>query len=542
MPLFNKRGQILAGVAGNQSSLDGVLLPVQGNAAFKDDDTIIGVSLDFSKVISFPISNPANQSDVLLHGANNIFGNNGKWAVFYQGENVPSLVEGSLGTLSGAYIYGIGSDGTIAWKRTYQSPSGLTLTAPDGSVVDLPNANPIDLQVLGPGQVLWQEFNAGLYAYGVTVPKTAITPFVTRVVTLGTDRWVIYGTHTGGLIAQKDGAADGYILVPIGSVAYNHDVVVVDSAIHITWSLTKGEAPSDVRSITLDLTQPTIQLTTPPIPIPNGIQAHPRKLWLAPYFSFSIRYGDDAVSDFETFANAAVAEGDDVNTPSDLLRIFNDGLPMIVGQEYGAQAIPYIGNVIAWLASGADFSSLTTAILNALKLPEKPIIAYLDSPDQWPTSKPSFITTDKIWPAIQAYRRAGESINDFTVRMKGYLDRVTSYGNAIILTPRFDDVNGSQSVQFTLDCMPIYTAIIQAYLICGVMHFSDRRGTGIAKSAELKQWAQLFSLANVARPNRFDYWTSQQSSTSASIKNKLLQTTEVVNLSSTERSLILSKI
>lgn len=542
MPLFNSKGQILAGVAGTQSTVDGVPMPVFGNAAWLDDDHVIGQSLDATKVISVPVVTPDIETELVSHGANLVVAGNGKWASFYQPANAPSEVDGSLGVLPGAYVYAAGDDGTIAWKRVYQSGAGLTLTAPDGSVIDVPTANPIDVQVLGPGQAIWLQSGGGIQSVGITLPVTALEPWQTRIVTLGTDRWVVYGTHQGGLIAQKDGATDGYVLVPVGSNAFNIDAKVINGAIHIAWSLTRGEPWNDVRQLTLDITQPTTQLTAPHVSPPAALQAHPRKLWLAPYYSFSVRYGDAPIEDWHTYANAAVIEGDDAsNIPADLQRVFGYGVPMIVGQEYGAQTNAYLGNIVAWLASGADYASLQTAIQSALTLPEKPVIAYLDAPEQWPTAKPTWMV-DRVWPAVQAYRKVGESVTDFQARLQSLLTQIASYGSYIILTARWDDVNGSQPVNFTTDCMPAYASFIQNFPICGIMPFSDKRGHGISEDAILKQWAQLFSLANVTRPNRFDYWTSQQAGLPATLKNKLGQSTDLMTLTATEKTYLISKL
>lgn len=288
------------------------------------------------------------------------------------------------------------------------------------------------------------------------------------------------------------------------------------------------------------LTMPTLGSVSSSPTTSTQIQAHPRKLLLAPYYSFSVRYGDATLDDWKTYANAAVIIGDDPsNIPADLDRVYRYGVPLIVDSTYGAQAQPYIGSVIAWLASGADFPSLQTAVEEAINLPECPVIAYLDAPEQWPSSRPAWLT-DRIWPAVQAYRKAGESVADFTTRLTNLLTLVSKYGSYMVLTARWDDVNGTQPVSFTTDCMPVYAQLIQQFPICGLMHFSDKRGHGISADASLKQWAQTFSLANVTRPDRYDYWTLGDPA--SSLKNKLGQSTELISLTTSDKQYLLSKL
>jgi hypothetical protein len=90
--------------------------------------------------------------------------------------------------------------------------------------------------------------------------------------------------------------------------------------------------------------------------------------------------------------------------------------------------------------------------------------------------------------------------------------------------------------------MPLYAELVQRFPVCGVMPFADRRGHGIAADADLRAWAEAFARANPARPNRFDYWRSEQSDLAAVLRNKLGQTTELVVLSHAEKDYLLERI
>lgn len=549
MPLLNARGQTLAGIAGQQASVNGVLLPVLGSCAFVDDDTVVGQSLDAARLLAVPIATPSAAQPIAAHGANLVVGGGGRWASFLASS--PSQVDGSLGRLTGASVYAAGPDGSIAWKRSYQASSGLVLTGPTGSTIELASAAPTDLQVLGSTEAIWCEGPGQYRALGRAVPRPAVLTQRIRLVTVDGEDWLIVAGQNGGLFAHVDGQTSGYVLVQAPGEADSHDARVVNGEIVVVWSITMGERPQDVRTVMIDRTQPRVALTAPASggsttivtpATPTAIQAHPRKLWLAPYYSFSERYGD--APDFGTYGNAAtlvVDTADPTALPKTLDRVYHLGLPLVVDAAAAALAQPYLGSIVAWLASGAHLSDLGGAVMQALALHELPVIAYCDAPEDWPTSAPSWMS-GRVWPAAQAYRRAGESIADFSTRMHALLATLESYGSYVVLTPRWDDVNGSQAVSFTTECMAAYADLIQQFPVCGLMPFADRRGHGLSADASLKAWAQAFSLANVGRPNRFDYWTPSASTQAATLKNKFGQTVEMVVLSSAEKSFLLSRI
>lgn len=549
MPLLNSRGQVLAGIAGQQASVDGALMPVLGNAAWLDDDHVVGQSLDAAQLLLVPVAQPAAFTKLATHGASRVVAGAGRWAsVLYTS---PTQVDGALGQLLGPDLYAAGPDGTIAWKRDRQASSGVVLTGPTGSSIELSSANPTDLQVLSSTEAIWCEGPGQYRALGRAVLRPAVLTQRIRIVTVDGEDWLIVAGQDGGLVAHLDGETDGYILVPASGEADNHDARLVNGQIVVTWSVTMGERPLDVRTVTIDRAQPRVALAPAPIVSPpaqpstlSSLPAHPRKLWIAPYWSFG-RYGDAPKDDYLTYATAAVILGDERDPTvisADLARVYPLGMPLIVAET--AQPVqPYIGNIVAWLASGATLQDLAASVARAAALPEKPILAYLDSGDltAWPTTAPSWYS-GRVWPSAQAYRQAGETVDAFQLRMTALLTRLANWGGYLSLVPRFDDVNGTQPVSFTTDCMDAYAELIQAFPICAVMPFADRRGHGISADPALKGWAQGFARANVSRPNRFDYWTPSTSTPAATLKNKLAQTVEMVVLSGVEKQFLLEKI
>lgn len=263
------------------------------------------------------------------------------------------------------------------------------------------------------------------------------------------------------------------------------------------------------------------------------IPAFERPMWQAPYFSHHIRYGDTPSNKHVGNAIAVIGDERDENVrDSELERINKLGLPMIVDIGTHPPNNVYLNLTVAWLAN-------YVTVQTALQYPEKPVIAYLDG-DDWPDSNP--FNPDRVWPSIQAYRLPDETLNQFKLRVDGVIKRVASYKTPMCLVSRFDDFNGSSSVERTLECMPIYEQWLRDYYFVAHMPFADRRGNGISSNPELWNQARAFQYAiPFERPNRFDYWVPSGSDILTILKNKLGQSRASVVLESYLRADILSK-
>lgn len=264
MPSPNGLGQILAGVAGFQSSIDGRLIPVLGGAQWLTDALVVGQSLDASTILLIRASDGAIVQTLATHGASTIVAGGGRWASFLEpiGDG-PSQLDGALGALSGGYLYAAGPDGTIAWKRVYQDPAGLTLSSPTATI-ELPSANPRDVQVLSSTEAVWSDAPGVYGAIGRAVPQPAVLTEHYRLVTTpdGVD-WLIVQGQNGGLCVHPDGDPHGYVLVPVGQPAYNADVALVHGELFVTWAVINREIWGDVRSATVDRSNPRINLAAP---------------------------------------------------------------------------------------------------------------------------------------------------------------------------------------------------------------------------------------------------------------------------------------
>jgi hypothetical protein len=333
---------------------------------------------------------------------------------------------------------------------------------------------------------------------------------------------LVCGEGPAGGAVIRDGAREK-ILWP-GEIAFEPDFAVSGDTIGIvSWDVASVKSVMILRS---ELGEPE---TPEPVDMPD-VRPLPRKMWFAPFFSHSAQYGDTPMDRHV---------GNLIWTlPSDLDRI-RPLAPMVVATDAPIPEVN-LNTTIAWWVTGATIADLETTVRRALTLPEKPIIAYLDSRD-WPAVRPDWVT-DRVWPGVQCYRQSGESIDAMRGAMERILTPMASWNVYSVLTPRFDDVNGTQSVSFTLEAMPLYDELLRRFLVCGFMPFSDRRGHGISADPALRAWAQAFLNANPGRPNRFDYWTSTTNDIETVLRNKLGQTIEMVFLSQAEKQYLLSKI
>ncbi len=393
------------------------------------------------------------------------------------------------------------------------------------------------------GFVVWRHYqkNTQGYIYGKRIDLSVTkqgwegcpVPFW-----IGDAPWLLFQTNTDLRIRPID-SEDGYIIATGENKNLHPDVIFHNGLIKVVWNDDKGPQyqigidPATARSRVAD-TSPVVVQPPPTV----SVAPLPLKTWIAPFFSHSERYGDTPVA--QHVGNAVMVVSDERDPiPSlhrELERIRPLNLPMIVQGDVAIDPINY-NQTVAWWAAGGTPEALGQSVGKCLAKQEKPVIAYLDGRG-WPQEKPSWMV-GRVWPSVQVYRFPGEMVADFISRMVQVMNTVKAYGQPIVLTPRFDDFNGSGSIQQTLEAMPLYNRLIREYFVVGFMPFSDRRGTGISKSPELRAWAEAFLAANPARPNRFDYWVTTGSMPIA-LRNKLMQQTTMITLMPEEKTYLLN--
>jgi hypothetical protein len=259
------------GRGGGPASVDGQLLvtPGGGPASWLDDQTLLVNTNHWGpwEVRAIDLVGVGSRS---LHatGANALCAGGGRWLGWANGQGL----FGSLGDKPFAGARGAGLDGTLGYCPSYQDGIGLMLVAPSGATLWVNDAVVYDeyaLQILGPGQAVWFTGTA-LAAVGVPLPHPALTPGKLRRVEVAGEVWLVYQSDRG-LIAQRDGALEGYVL-EAQPITFNHDAGCPEAGpaageLLVVWSVTQGEAPGDLRRLVVDRTQPRMALAPTPTPV-----------------------------------------------------------------------------------------------------------------------------------------------------------------------------------------------------------------------------------------------------------------------------------
>jgi hypothetical protein len=272
MPILNDRGQAVMGQGGGPCSVDGQLLiePGGGPASWFDNRTVLASSNALSgvwEVVAVDVST-RTRSVFAPAGVNSLCAGGGRWLGWAAGTGLM----GSLGNRPNADLRAAGRDGTLAYCLDRQDGRGFILAAPDGSECVVPDVWAFDVQVIGPRAAIWYDGNR-TGSVGITPPRPALPAFRLRRVELAGEVWLVYWHRTArdedsrGLIAQLDGASDGYVL-ETRPIAFNHDAVnpIGTNDLVVAWSTTSGEGPNDLVKVSVDLTRPRVPLASPPPP------------------------------------------------------------------------------------------------------------------------------------------------------------------------------------------------------------------------------------------------------------------------------------
>jgi hypothetical protein len=437
---------------------------------------------------------------------------------------------------------GFGDDGTFFYSLINQY--GLVACAPG----ELPNYNN-DL-VLEPGNVRvsdWQSHGWPKISYynlnerrikthGFEIDTRTTVPFIGNLRLFkawGWD-WLFYQEFEGRgrTVTHPVGNLDGYVLQEGGNV-FRPDIS--PNGDRFVWATKDTDWPHDILLSTVDYSAPRENLGSAQPTEPMGevmIPALERPMWQFPFFSHSVRYGD--VSPERHVGNSIIIIGDDTN----LERFLTLGYPLIVPHKL-PNPEQFGSLTVAWFIHAASMQEMEAEVRWAKdNLSEKPIIAYLDSRD-WGTG---FDLGDNTWLAIQAYRAGNESLDQFETAVQNIINTVVQYNKPLVLVSRFDDFNGSSTVNKCLECMPLYERWLRTYQFVGHAPFADKRGNGISANPSLWNWARAFQYAIPStRPNRFDYWRPSGQSIKTILENKFGQSRAAIVMEPYLREDILSK-
>jgi len=432
------------------------------------------------------------------------------------------------------------SDGWFAYK-TQPTNLGLCLSAPGANPnpaadqIEPPNVKCEDVQLFPSGGILYRVGNVikqrGLANFP-SVVKTTVNSFgQLRAFVWQGEWWILYQENIdlGRSLTHPADELSGYVFVTDKKDCNRPDAAEqADTSLLIVYSdEADTERPGDIQTKLFNVTDPRVNFGSISLPPPSTgetmIASFERPMWQAPFFSHHPRYGD--TSSDRHVGNAIYVDHDDNNAE----RLLSLGYPLIVNVDHPRAKELSLNLTIAWFVSGGSMQELE-ALVNVVgrEYEEKPIIAYLDGRNWFPNQD---WITDRVWPAIQAYRFPNEPLESFTENVGKAIIVANSHNRPMCLVSRFDDFNAQSTVNNILECMPHYEAWLRTYQFVAHMPFSDRRGNAIAINPLLWNQARAFQFAIPSqRPNRFDYWRPTDSSIKDILINKLGQSRAAVVL------------
>lgn len=246
-------------------------------------------------------------------------------------------------------------------------------------------------------------------------------------------------------------------------------------------------------------TLPEVQAEAPPQG-PGQIAQFPRKIWCAPYYSWSRKYGVTS----DPVGNCQWIETDDRHLAPVGHALMLDGIMPIPPNLLDPTVIAWAGAAYMNEPRG-EHLSMKDAVTRCKANFHGPVFAYLDV-EEWPAERPGWLQNDKrTWPVVQVYRHPGEGLEAFQARTTAHLERVCRWAPFVGLELAFYTRNDAVPVKEIVECMSHYERLIRGYPVVAISLFADRRPTGMTSYPVLREWAKAFAAACV-RPRRGDYW------------------------------------
>lgn len=554
MPHLNVRGQVAHGVGGKLASVDNVAFSPGAVFGFDGDDTVIFANGSDNWIVSRYNLQTKQVFRVYDVGANIGYSGGGTIATQLMSNDATRGVYSNVGFRAvDAGLTDVTPDGSIVYRTQYHSNGPTLVRDQAGSEWQLTGSVPSSIHSLGSNRFIWLERNKDVKTANMQLPVTITgNKYMIHAVEITGKWWVAYYTDSKGIVFHPFDSLTGYSVLPKGDGWFTVKVMA-DGIVRFAISKGEGQQPGDIWVRDYDLINelqrdswsvsswsPAIKTNFGDVINPPSTTGDPmyksfeRPMWVAPFYSHSVRYGDTT----DHVGNAIWVEGPEMG------RAAAFGYPLIV--DVPAHVDQAALNVtIAWWVSGATSDELGDKVKQAHNLPEKAIIAYLDKGQavDWPSSRPDWVT-DRVWPSVMAYRDPNEPLAVFDIRVTSMLERVTSYKPiGIALTPAFYTRNGQTSAEHILECIPLYEKWINTFNIVCFMPFADRRPTGMIDNPEFREHARAFFYAAPSgRPNRFDYWRGSNDKPEDVLKNKLGQSRAAIVLEPYLRDYILEEI
>jgi hypothetical protein len=140
-------------------------------------------------------------------------------------------------------LLGVGPDGAIAYKPSYQSNGPSVVRERDGAEWQLTPNHPYDLQLLGNREGIWRDTGTGLTVANLPMPQ--VLPggvWFPQVFRLGGALWLGYYSGQYGVVAHAfTDPTKGYTIVPLGKDAWPAFRALDVTWVRCVWSNSQAE-------------------------------------------------------------------------------------------------------------------------------------------------------------------------------------------------------------------------------------------------------------------------------------------------------------
>lgn len=497
------------GIAGWQGSLDRVPFPFpSGGGVWLDDDTILVplFGLPGAPLATYRIGSPPTVIQP-PRGANTMVAGAGRYLAFLA-DGGRTGVYGSLGSLPVAGLGAASLEGHLAYIPNYQAGIGVVVSSTGGVETFIPQANSLDLQILGPTAILWR--NGTRPAVANYAEPVTVVPGLgwRRAVVDGVD-WIVYWTDSLGLIAHRwMDPTHGFVIEPTPT-AFNHDAVGLPGVLRVAYSRTQGEGPNDL--VVVDIPpqgnaqyQLVNLLTLGPVHTPSaGPFSAP--LHVGYFFKYSTQYGDNPSAP----GNVSI-----VNDPGAAQRAVGRIIPSTDPAVLAVAATRWHDVVGIYVAdetqsSPAPLEALAAAAILWMKakgLPRRPLISY-SAANRWPALR------NIDWTGVQLYADPAEdpgtwdaALSVFGRQFNQWIDTIPPPRPIVLICQAYAR-NGTWTNPETLTALQALfneLARVHSHRVRLVALFSDGRPTGTREREYLRPWHQALVNAQPGLPPILD--------------------------------------
>ncbi|HUC41579.1 MAG TPA: hypothetical protein VMR92_12130, partial [Gemmatimonadales bacterium] len=274
---INSRGDFCHGVGGGYFNVNNVQIRPGGSGGWIDDDfAALADGTDDWKVAVYymPTGRVTRGHPEYPNGVvtTDIKAGGGIYASW---PGVGGVLASTGWTYPDSGLLGVGPDGALAYKPSYQSGGPSMVRERDGSEWQLTPNHPYDLQLLGQRRALWNDTVLGFTVLGIPMPQRLPgANWFPHAFLLEDQWWFGCQNEYCGVVAHPfDNPRRGYVIVPTGN-AWPAFRALDRYTLLCVWSNSEAEQAGQLTPRRFDVrTDPLVDIIVPP-PIPHADAPH----------------------------------------------------------------------------------------------------------------------------------------------------------------------------------------------------------------------------------------------------------------------------